>query len=77
MEIIAHQGFGEWVWKIVAGVYLTHFHNIVVNMIHKKMVAKRQGFLVQGATRIFYIQHQTNFFHKYMCGFWYLDPHWY
>ena len=46
MEIIAHQGFGEWVCKIVAGVYLPHLHNVVGNMLPKEMVAKRHGFLV-------------------------------
>ena len=33
MEIIAPQGFGEWVYKIGAGVYLTQRHNIVGNML--------------------------------------------
>ena len=75
MEIIAHQGFGEWVFKIVAGVYLPHLHDIYGNMIPNKMVAKRHGFIVHGDTRIFRIQHHTHIVHKYRCGFLYLDPH--
>ena len=76
MEIIAHQGFGEWVYNIVAGVYLPHLHNIFGNMLLKKMVAKCHNFLVQGDARIFCVQHNTNVVHKYRCGFGYLDPHW-
>ena len=75
MEIFSHQGFGEWLCKIVAGVYITHLQNIVGNMLPKKMAAKRNSFLIQVATRIFRIQHHTHVVHKYRCGFGYLDPH--
>ena len=75
MEIVANQGFGEWVCKIVAGVYLPHLHKIVGNMLPNKMVYKRHGLLVQGATRISSVQHHTNVVHKYRCSFRYLNPH--
>ena len=38
MEIISRQDFGEWVCKIVAGLYLPHLHNIVVNILPKTML---------------------------------------
>ena len=75
MEIIAHQGFGECVCKIVSVVYITHQQNIVGNTLPDKMVAKRQGFLVQGATGICWVQHHNNVVNKYSCGFGYIDPH--
>ena len=34
MEIISHQGIGEWVYKIVAGVYPPPLHKIVGNILH-------------------------------------------
>ena len=46
MEIITHQGFGEWVWKSVADAYLPHLHNILGNMLPKKMLAKLHRFFV-------------------------------
>ena len=39
-KIIAYHEFGECICKIVIGVYLPHLHNIVRNMIPKKMVAR-------------------------------------
>ena len=38
--------------KNVIGVYLTCLHNIVINMLPKKMVSNRHSFLDQGATSI-------------------------
>ena len=64
MEIVANQGFGEWVCKIVAGVYLPHLHKIVGNMLPNKMSSKRHGFLVQGDTRIICVQHHIDVVHK-------------
>ena len=46
MEIIAHKVFGEWFYKIVAGVYLPLPQNIVGNIIPNKMLAKWHMFLV-------------------------------
>ena len=40
---IAYHEFGECICKIVFGVYLPHLHNIVRNMIPKKMVARLKG----------------------------------
>ena len=74
MDIISHQGFGEWVCKIVAGVYIPHFHKKIGNMLSNKMVAKRHGFLVQGATRIRRVQHHTHVVHKYRLRFGCIDP---
>ena len=39
MDIIYNQVFGEWAHKIFVGVYITLLHNIVENMLPKKMVA--------------------------------------
>ena len=63
-EIISHKVFGEWVCKIVAGVYLPHLHNIVGKMLPNKMVAKLHGFLVQGAARIRRVEHHIHVVHK-------------
>ena len=52
MEIISHQGVGEWVYKIVAGVYLPPLHNIVGNSLPNKMVAKIHGFIFLVVTMI-------------------------
>ena len=52
MEFIAHQRFCEWVCRIVAGVYFPHLHKKFGNMFHNRMVAKRHGFIAQGATNI-------------------------
>ena len=76
IKIIYHQGFSEWVYIIVFGVYLPHLHNFVDNIIPNKMVAKRHSFNVQGATRISCVQHHTCVIHKYRYTFGYLDPHW-
>ena len=71
--------FSSGVWwmglKMGVGVDLPHIHNIVSNIIPKKMVAKCYSFLVQGATRISRFQHHTHVFHKYGCRFGYLDTH--
>ena len=75
MEIIAHQGFGEWVCIIFAGVYLPHLHKIVSNITPLKMLAKHHGFFVQGDTRISCVQHHTHDFHKYSSIFKDLDTH--
>ena len=61
--------FSEWFWKIVSGVYLTHLHNIVSNML-------RHYFLVRGATSIIRVRHHTRFVQQYRCRFEYLDLHW-
>ena len=74
-EIISHQGLGEWVCKIVAGAYLPHPHNIFGNTIPNKSLAKRHSVLVQGDAIIIRVQNLTHIFHKYSCGFGYLDPH--
>ena len=60
MKIISHQRFGECVCKIFAGVFLTHLQISIVNMISNKMLAKRRGFLVQGAIMICRIQPHTH-----------------
>ena len=75
MEIIDHHGFDEWFYKIVTDVYLPNLHNIVGNMLTKKIVAKRHGFIVQGATRILRVQHHTHVVQNYRCSFGYPDPH--
>ena len=75
-EIITYQGFGEWVCKIIFGVYLPHPQNIVGNMLTGKMLANHHGFLVQCATRISWIQHHTHVVQKHRCRFRELDTHW-
>ena len=65
MDISSHQGFGEWVCKIVADVYLPHLHKIVNIMLPLKMVAKCHGFIVLGATRVIHIQHHIYVLEKY------------
>ena len=76
MEIIAHQGFGEWVWKVVSCLYLLHFHNIVGKIPHNKMVAKSHSFLVQVSAKSIHVQHHTHVYQKYRCSLVYLDLHW-
>ena len=75
MEIIAHQGFGEWVCTFFAGVCIPRLLNIDGNILTNKMVAKHHCFLVQGATRICRVQHHTHVVHNYRCRFGYIDPH--
>ena len=75
MEIFSYQGFVEWFLKIIFGAYLPHLHNIVGNILPNKMVSKRHNFLVQDATMVSLIQHQTNFVPKYMCRFIDIDTY--
>ena len=70
-----HQGFGEWVWKIVVSVYLTHPQNIFGKIIPTIMVAMIRGIIFQGATRIHSVQKNTHVVHKLRCRFGYLDTH--
>ena len=60
--------------KIPSG-YLPHLHNIIISVLPNKMVAKRHGFLVRGATSISRIQRHTHVIHKYLCKVRDLYPH--
>ena len=55
--------------QIFDGVYHTHLHDIVGNMLPSKKIAKCRGFLVQGATKICPVQNHTRAVHKHRCGF--------
>ena len=58
-------------------VYLPRLHNIFGNMLPKKMLAKRHGFIIQVPTMVISFQHHTHIVHRYRCRLGYIYPHYY